>query len=142
MNSRILKKLSKRADPIVKQLTDMERFVVSRRKGIEGLETRQKVGEKYLERWKGKPNKHGYFEILDGTVGYGAMQGYYEPEWTDIDAYSLLQDLLADHFTEWDEFKYDYENYPKPTIDVTNTSVVFANACALLTRSNTAPKAG
>ena len=107
MNPRILKKLSKRADPIVSQLTNKTRFVTSEKNGMSGPESMQCVEKKYHERWRGKLNEHGYFIVLDGTVGYGEMSGYYEPEWEDIDAYSLLQKMVRNHFTSWENFNPD-----------------------------------
>lgn len=39
---------------------------------------------------------------LKGTLGFGRMSGYYEPEWDDESAYSALRASLFWHFVEHD----------------------------------------
>lgn len=49
---------------------------------------------------------------LPGTLGFGRMSGYYEPEWEDESAYSALCALLFWHFVEIDS---QGEMQPWPT---------------------------
>lgn len=127
MNPRILKKLTRRADPIVRKLTKQHRIVVGY-DDCESVETYQRVEEKYLDRWNGEPNKYGYFRQLKGTVGYGEMSGYYEPEWSDKDAYSWLSSYLLYRFTDWSKVDEDSGEYPMPDVDLSTPSAVFACA--------------
>ena len=104
MNQRILKKLCKKAVPIIERLginNGLEKVVVGRY-GLESLDTHATVGKKYIDRWFGVPNTYGYFTMLNGTVGYGAMSGYYEPEWWDLDAWSMLRSYVIDSFSDGD----------------------------------------
>jgi len=130
MNPRILKKLCKRADPYVRKLTRLERF---KAEGDSSIDTHQRVENKHLERWQGKPNKHGYFIALKNTIGYGERAGYYEPEWAENDAYSILKELVVDHFTDWKSFRgLEGESFPKCTKQITTPSDVFNNAEVLM----------
>lgn len=127
MNPRILKKLSKRADPIVRKLVTIDRFVINDSRDRQ-IDSSQRMEKKHWERWGKKPNRYGYFKALMGTVGYGKMQGYYEREWEENDAYSILKNLVADHFTDWESFDYESDEYPKCSINISNPSVVFEAA--------------
>ena len=130
MNPRILKKLSKRADPIVAQITQLERFVT--RPG-DDIDSSQRVERKYVDRWFGKPNKHGYFLPLKGTVGYGQTTGYYEEEWEEDDAYSVLKRIVESYFTDWSSFDFDSGDYPQLTVRLKWPSDIFKHATDLLT---------
>ena len=120
MNPRILKKLSERADIIIRKhgLTKCQRFVV----GIdhEGLDSGVRVEDKY-----------GYFNALNGTVGYGSVVGYEEPEWEETDAYSLLKNAVSNHFTRWD--LYDgYGPEPRCSVNLTHPASVFKYASEMI----------
>ena len=80
MNPRILKKLTRKAEPIIIALgltQHLERCV----SGPDGdIDTDCKADRKHRMRYpSGKISD--YFTQLPGTVGYGGMSGYYEPEW-------------------------------------------------------------
>lgn len=131
MNPRILKKLSKRADPFVAKLAKgLTRFETGGE--VESIDSSQKIAIKYRDHWAGKPNEYGYFTPKKRTVGYGHMAGYYEREWEEDDAFSILQRMVADHFTDWRSFDFDSGDYPKPSINVNHPSVVFKHAPELL----------
>ncbi|WP_345873023.1 hypothetical protein [Shewanella algae] len=103
MNPRILKKLTKKADMLIQALGVGgygNRCVIGEREGY-GFETSVKVERKHLERWGGKPNRYGYFVQLTETVGYGEMTGYYEREWSDLDAWSIIKSYVVDSFDDW-----------------------------------------
>lgn len=98
MKPRLLKKLSKKAEPIIINLglvKGQSRVVVT--DGWEGVESN------FIHDYNVKQCK--------GTVGYGAMSGYYEPEWEDSDCYSILFSYVMDHFFDWG--KCDGTNYPE-----------------------------
>ncbi|MGI3042323.1 hypothetical protein ACRTDM_11300 [Shewanella algae] len=102
MNPRILKKLTKKADLIIQAIGIQyygKRCVLTL--DDQGFETNVKVERKHLERWGRKPNRYGYFVQLTGTVGYGGMVGYYEPEWSDLDAWSIIKSYVVDSFDDW-----------------------------------------
>ncbi len=127
MNPRILKKLCKRADPYIGKLTSLERHLCE---GGDTIDTDQKMDRKHWERWSGNFNRYGYFSPKKNTVVYGQMNGYYEPEWEENDAYSHLKQLVEDHFTDWKN--WDYESYPQPAIQIKTPSDVFGHADKLL----------
>lgn len=109
MNPRILKKLTKKADVLIQAIGIQDygkRYVLDRRES-ESFETNVKVERKHLDRWGGNPNKYGYFNQLNGTVGYGGMVGYYEPEWSDLDAWSILKSYVISEFDDWENVTHD-----------------------------------
>lgn len=100
MNPRILKKLSKKAEPIIAALgltKGLERCL----SGHEGdVETCVVVDLKHRTRYPG--GRFGdSFEQIPGVVGYGEMSGYYEPEWRDRCCWSILKDFVFESFDEW-----------------------------------------
>ncbi|MBN3853802.1 hypothetical protein G3N59_10460 [Paraburkholderia sp. Ac-20340] len=121
MNLRILKKLSKRAAPLLPLLGDCrEQFRAER----DGSHTGQAgIERKHWDRTSvshgGKPWRHDIkFKVrrgerwvvmsppsspLKGTVIVGEMSGYYEPEWDEETAWESLERIVLDHFTDWDE---------------------------------------
>lgn len=108
MNPRILKKLSKKADVLIKQLNIQpasDRIVLI--SGDEGFDTRARVDRKHLRRWNGIPNSANYFRQLSGTVGYGSMLGYYESEWSDLDAWTILREYIIYSFDDWENVYED-----------------------------------
>lgn len=103
MNPRILKKLSKRAAILIDGKCRYAKRYVIQRDDREYLDTTQRVDRKHYARWSGTPNRYGYFAPLKGTIVYGDLVGYYEPEWSELDAYSLLVEMVVDRFTDWNE---------------------------------------
>lgn len=93
MNKRILKKLCKRAAPLLAEFGDTrEQFRVERHDPPAW--TCPRMDRKSLDRWGGKPCSYGFFDALKGTVGVGSMSVGEEPEWEDEPAYdALLQHL-------------------------------------------------
>ena len=95
MNGRILKKLSKKAEPLVIAL---------------GL---TKYGQRVVVNQYDEPVESNFVDYDDckkGTVGYGGMSGYYEREGDDLDCYSMLYSHVLDHFFDWR--KCDGETFP------------------------------
>lgn len=102
MNPRIFKKLTKRAALLVEQLNDFNHLtkIVVGQNCVESTEMGSNwICRKYRD-------KFGYAQQLDGTVGFGAVSGYYEPEWDDTDALSILYEWYI-------EIHADYSEYPK-----------------------------
>ena len=100
MNPRILKKLTRKAEPIIVALGLTQHLdrVVSGHDG--DIETHCRVDRKH--RWRCHDGSFSrYFDQLPGTVGYGAMSGYYEPEWDDNCCWSMLKDHVFECFTDW-----------------------------------------
>lgn len=96
MNRRILKKLCARAAPLLPQLGDKrEQFKVEA--GDAPSWTCTRMDRKDLERWP-LMRAAGYFDALPGTIGVGAITGYYDPEWSDEPAYDALAELVWWHF--------------------------------------------
>ena len=113
MNPRILKKLTKKSEPLIIKLGLVKNLIRTVAIDGEGEETSVKVDRKHLERWGGKENKYGYFLQLDGTVGYGAVEGYYEPEWDGMDAWSILRSFVISSYERWDSFDFESDRWPK-----------------------------
>lgn len=123
MNLRILKKLSKRAAPLLPLLgDDREQFRAEAGDNYTGLIIRAR---KHFERMR-SPHDHpstregsikrpahdgrgGYIVMWPpnnprkGTVMVGGMSGYYEPEWDEETAWEALQTWVANFMTDWDE---------------------------------------
>lgn len=126
MNPRILKKLSKKAAPLVARLTQLERFETC---SGEDIDCNQRMDRKHWERFRGRVNDRGYFIAKKNTVGFGCMSGYEEPEWEELDAYSHLKNLVAVHFTDWGQC--DGESYPQCSVPLNTPSDVFKFAAHL-----------
>lgn len=121
MNLRILKKLSKRAAPLLSLLgDDRQQFPAERcenythtcghdRKHWErhGSIHSKPLSSRYLHYLP----RHGKRYVtmrepahpLKGTIMVGAMCGYYEPEWEEETAWESLCNLVIGHFTDWVE---------------------------------------
>lgn len=126
MNLRTLKKLSKRAAPLLILLGDRrEQFPCPRGDGhVGGLITARKHWDRSgchpsFEPWnnyltpKGMPLKHvtraGRSIVIrppdtprKGTVMVGGMDGGEQPEWSEETAWEALTEQVWWHFTEWD----------------------------------------
>ncbi|WP_241295748.1 hypothetical protein [Burkholderia stabilis] len=121
MNLRILKKLSKRAAPLLPLLgDDREQFRADDScksfTGVGGHDfkhwDRMSVPHGKRERGSRKYQpKHGRHWIVisepwqpwKGTVMVGESVGYYEPEWEEHTAWEALQHAVLGHFTDWNE---------------------------------------
>ncbi len=111
MNPRILKKLSQKASKIIDALSICKgktRFICE----SDGCESRQRVDKKYATRYRTIATDRHLFSTLNGTVGYGAMVGYEEPEWEELDAYSILRGWVIDEFTDWEDVNSE-NGWPK-----------------------------
>ncbi|MEN7529281.1 hypothetical protein [Cupriavidus sp. DL-D2] len=131
MNLRILKKLSKRAAPLLPLLgDDRKQFAADK---YESYTCTGGHDRKHWERNRSihatplfrndlhyRP-KHGLSYVsmrqpvhpLKGTIMVGAMCGYYEPEWEEETAWESLRSMVLDHFTEWVDVDGDYVPEPK-----------------------------
>lgn len=133
MNLRTLKKLCKRAAPLLPLLGDgREQFpaellqnyhhaFIGDRKHWE----RSSVRADFRPRggWSGRAGKSivhttraGRTVLIEppthprkGTIMVGCVSGYYEPEWDEQCAWSALEDQVRTHFTDWNE------ESPRPT---------------------------
>ena len=114
MNSRILKKLTKKSEPLLIELgltKWLDRVILS--KGDGAFDSHVIMDRKSLEKWCRNDDTR-YYKQLAGTVGYGAMSDYYEPEWSDSDAWSMLRNFVIDSFYDWDNFDYESSRgYPE-----------------------------
>lgn len=121
MNLRTLKKLSKRAAPLLPLLGDTRgQFPAERDDNYTGLII---TDRKHWERMRSvhpdlwdeheikTPAKdgNGWIRLSSpchprkGTIMVGALEGYYEPEWYEKTAWEALQDIVFIEFTEWGE---------------------------------------
>lgn len=144
MNLRILKKLSKRAAPLLPLLGDRRgQFPAEAHANYHGLliwarkhwercpsvhtdcirqgeyvtAPRSRAGTRYPY-IKVYPPSHPWA----GTVMVGETSGYYEPEWEEETAWEALDGLVRGHFCDWDE------NGPTPTRRFRNASDIFRAA--------------
>lgn len=128
MNLRVLKKLSKRAAPYLPLLGDnREQFRAEPFDNYHGLViTAKKHWERHdavhgdvIRACEGgyayQPEcRRGYrFPFIHvvpplhpwvGTIMVGAMEGYYEPEWSEETAWGSLCNMVFGHFTDWDAY--------------------------------------
>lgn len=123
MNLRILKKLSKRAAPLLVELgDDRQQFHADKCDNYTGLLIRDR---KHFERMRsphGDPSgregsikrpardKHGGYISMwpphsprKGTIMVGATSGYYEPEWDEETAWEALSNRVHADLTDWSE---------------------------------------
>ena len=97
MNARILKKLCKRAAPLIRILDpNREVFAVGENdyipSWVDGCMER-----KSRSRFRGKVYGD-YFEPLIGTMAIGYMSRGEEPEWSDEPCWDALRDHILDNF--------------------------------------------
>jgi hypothetical protein len=97
MRLRILKKLSKKAAPILVKHYGLKIFLAERGDSYHGM----KVTCKCTRKLKGGKNEYGYkiscdcqWHPLAGTPMYGATSGYYEPEWDERTAFEELRERV------------------------------------------------
>lgn len=136
MNPRILKKLTKKSAVIIEQLglcRNKSKVIVGVN-DVESVETYVKVDLKHQDRWyKGNRHARRCFAQLTGTVGYGRVSGYSEPEWEDSCAWSILRDYVIDGFNDWENFDGESDldnNCPRKVRS--NPSGIFRHAKTLL----------
>ena len=125
MNLRTLKKLSKRAAPLLDQLgINLEQFRAPR---DDSYHTEFIGDRKHWERIQCHPTYKGRndwslkrgAEIVfttrigrriamsppsrarKGTIMVGGMSGYYQPEWSEEAAWTALAQHVREHFTDW-----------------------------------------
>lgn len=128
MNLRILKKLSKRAAPLLGALGDGRKQYPAER--WEGYTSSVGHDRKHWDRNRArypmdlagriyrKPRTGDGMIVLSeqhlnpwpGTVMMGWTVGYYEPEWEEDDAWTLLEQGVREHWT-------DYRELPPETVD-------------------------
>lgn len=124
MNLRILKKLSKRAAPIIVALGDTREqfraekhenytkaFITARKhwERFSGVHPSNypprniQRGEFYFKARSGRVVRisNHYVHARKGTVMVGGMSGYYEPEWDEETAWDALTDWVHAHFTTY-----------------------------------------
>ena len=139
MNLRTLKKLSKRAAPLLPLLGDKrEQFRADREGGhVDFIITDRKHWSRshchptyeacgkelvYTTRAGRRTVMRSPSDVRKGTVMVGAMSGYYEPEWSEETAYGALLNLVHVHFTDWST------ELPRPTRMLRTPREVFSAA--------------
>ena len=154
MNLRILKKLSKRAAPLLLALGDTrQQFKCERDDGelgyiINARKHWQRRRSKDNTRWDGTPwddriikpaaDGNGFIHIYSpssprkGTINVGRMSGYYEPEWSDTPAWYALKEFVESEFMDFDNWNESESSWPTITRDLSTPSKVFAAAHDIL----------
>jgi hypothetical protein len=150
MNLRILKKLSKRAAPLLVALGHgQEQFPAAKDENYHGMLIRDR---KHWERISCHPKYEaiaGRDEILfktqkgklivmrppdhplKGTIMVGGMSGYYEPEWDEECAWKALSDTVFWTFTDYDEEADDL----KPTRELRTPAAILQAAREMIAES-------
>lgn len=120
MNLRILKKLSKRAAPLLSRLGDTrQQFPAEKEESFQHLGGHDR---KHWDRARAKYPMGCRGEIkyrprdgrdwivmrepyhpLKGTPMIGSMVGYYEREWEEQTAWEALRHIVFNHFSTWNE---------------------------------------
>lgn len=120
MNLRILKKLSKRAAPLLPILGDCrEQFPAAKDENYHSTaghdrkhwhRMRAKYPCDFLGEIKYRPRDGQDWIVMrepyhprKGTPMVGAVVGYYEPEWEEETAWDALRRVVYDNFTDWSE---------------------------------------
>ncbi|MBO9589578.1 hypothetical protein [Devosia sp.] len=160
MNLRILKKLSKRAAPLLVTLGDhREHFRAAHARtgdnyhGLIGFPRknweRSPCHPTYQPTGTGRDRirvttRRGRAMVLaepchplKGTAMVGAVSGYYEPEWDEETAWEALTRLVYTHFTDWCAYPD-----PLPTRRIRSVSDVFAAAADIINEYDILPSAG
>ena len=142
MNLRILKKLSKRAAPLLPLLGyTSEQFRAAHENTGENFLKTAIRDQKNWERRRSKRNEPWHGEIVrpakdgngyiilrepnhprKGTIMVGSVSGYYEPELDEETAWCALQNIVLCHFTDWSL------ETPKMTRRLRTPSEIFAAA--------------
>ncbi|MGR5294780.1 hypothetical protein ACPV5U_08740 [Vibrio mediterranei] len=118
MNPRIFKKLTQRAAKALKAKNHVQYLEeVVQTEEDSGPEI--KCGFKWeLKSYYRKARELKYWSAwnvrtLNGTTGFGATSGYYEPEWDDNDALSMVMDAVFESFTDWENYDGDINKWPE-----------------------------
>ncbi len=113
MNPRIFKKLTKKAAEVLEASGHVKNLIKVQQHIMEGECPEITYGYKWERKsYQGKVHgKSWNLLTLDGTVGFGETAGYYEPEWWDKDALSMLREYVFDSFTDWGTC--DGESWPE-----------------------------
>lgn len=147
MNLRILKKLSKRAAPLLAALGDERgQFRSERGDNCTGLSIRSRkhfermrsphrdlIGEGHIKRPAADGN--GYVSMSPpyhprkGTVMVGSVSGYYEPEWDEETAWEALLNLVYWSFMDFGDCESGH--IPTPTRKLRTPSDYFKAAADL-----------
>lgn len=101
MNLRILKKLSKRAAPLLRQLGDTRQQFTTGGEAGECSWNYCGFERKSYERVLG--HRRDWLAHLDGIHATGATTGYYEPEWDDEPCWIALRNHVVESFGDWRE---------------------------------------
>lgn len=146
MNLRILKKLSKRAAPLLLELGFKERelFAAARMENYTSCSGHER---KHWERGNarypcnfshyhyfdsrrglGNPYMHQPDHPLKGTMMLGWTSGYEEPEWEEDDAWTILRNNVRGHFSDWS----DFERGPVPKRQLNNPSAILNAALEVI----------
>lgn len=148
MNLRTLKKLSKRAAPLIAALGDRrDQFRAEKGENYTGtVITDRKHWERHTTVWKSaEPNTshriffrtragriaymtNSYIHPLKGTVMVGAVSGGEEPEWDEETAWDSLREMVWWHFAHYD----GTQAAPTPTRSLRTPAEVFAAAADMI----------
>jgi len=118
MNPRIFKKLTQRAAKALEAKNYVRHLEKIQQHPLDGDAPEVKGCYRWERKsYGGKPILESLrtwnLQLLDGTVGFGATSGYYEPEWDDSDALSILLEHVFESFTDWGTFDYSKMNMPE-----------------------------
>lgn len=116
MNPRIFKKLCKRASAALIKSGYTKNFEMVTQKNDECAEIVFSYNwelKSYLGKDKHPKWPTTYLNTLNGTEGFGAMDGYYETEWWDKSSLCMLIEAVNDHFTDWDNFDDGERSWPE-----------------------------
>ncbi|MBY8106419.1 hypothetical protein KW456_04735 [Vibrio fluvialis] len=123
MNPRIFKKLCKKSAEILERSGYAKHLIKVQQSESDGdcpeITTSYKWERKSYQGKKVPKKSYGvnwHVMTLDGTIGFGETSGYYEPEWWDKDALSMLREAVIDSFTDWgtcDGDSWPENNCPK-----------------------------
>lgn len=145
MNLRILKKLSKRAAPLLPLLGDRrEQFAAHRDENYMATlildrkhfqRGRSVHGDCFSEFEIKRPAKDGRGWVYakppshpwPGTIMVGGMSGYYAPEWDEETAWCALTKAVFCHFTDWCGAELNDEP-PRLLRDLSTPSLIFEAA--------------
>lgn len=154
MNLRILKKLSKRAAPLVATLCADHRlthFVVEGRDGDTNVIGHDRKHWNRHRAANNEPRGRGEVFVLartagahpficlyqpstpwDGTPGVGWTSGYYEREWEERTAWEYLLEQVENHTVDWvqdgEEDEWGPTMRPVATLRLRNPSVILRKA--------------
>ncbi|HDI3344828.1 TPA: hypothetical protein PMK43_002087 [Vibrio cholerae] len=134
MNGRQFKKLCKRAAAVmIKIQPQLESQLFFSSAGDEPPEiTRYYHWDKNTlgQNWRQKTREAEEPDMLpSGIAGFGCVDGYYEPEWSDEDALSALMHYVRDTFTDWGGFdgnSWPENNCPEELLRLPSKAIKYA----------------